>query len=234
MMAPQFNAGEDYIRQLAAQSRSAKQRRARDEHKEPAPQHPSPPMRAGNLDAELATLDAQVAELENKLKKRQATVEEAGKEVEGIDPKKREALHAEASAQLAALERLNRAYGNESMIDDSSLDQLTSDVAAAEEKLREEDAEDPLDIDHMKAKLQRHVEVEMAPRVVEEELEEAQEIVEPPPAPPARDVEAERLRIGLIEMKLETERYAAAIRKLHEKHEQMMITITQKYMAGLE
>lgn len=61
----------------------------------------------------------------------------------------------------------------------------------------------------------------------------------PPTAPvptstsPTDEVELEQMRMGMIEMRMETERYANEVRKLQEKHEQLMRIIIEKYMPGL-
>eukprot|EP00171_Calliarthron_tuberculosum_P018712 IDg18712t1 len=236
MMAPEFNAGEEYMRQLAKQSAD---RRIRTPGDGTPPPPPPPPMLIAGVDNELAQLDAQMADLEEKLNKQRAAANSQ--------------LNAEQRARLAALEEH---LASKTTIDDAPLPpdpHILDNIAAIERQILEEqraaskseqaapsqaDALDPGKLGNVRDRLGMHV---MPSNTAAAPV--APTYAAPARAPeervPRREVQAdddrenERLRMGMIEMKLEAERYASAVRKLQETHEQIVHTILQKYMPGL-
>lgn len=235
MMAPEFNAGEEYIRQLSKQSQ---ERRARPPNGNPAPLRdlnpgfdtPSRTTLSG-VDDELAQLDAQMADLERKLSERRATAEAP--------------LNPEQRLKLAELEEQLVTNMDDTPMppEPQLLDNLAGDSASVERQLLEmqralrtpspppsrDEVSDFGDFENIRDRIGRHVTpTPVAPAQAFAQPEPASAPMQTQPA-----VEGERMRMGLIEMKLEAERYASAIRKLHETHEQIMHSIMQKYLPGM-
>ncbi len=248
------NAGEEYVQQLARNSAENARRRSeafaearrQAERKSagdvPAPvRKPAPPNVRRDSEreralAELDKLEKEAEELEQLLERRQKAIqEETSEEEDEIDI---DSIEVEDLTPQQITENLEALEARLASTKRPAANLLDDQIAEIEAKLaaRQKAAEDPhiAAYDEMRDKLDRALghddDEEIVTRFVEEEPQlDDEELDEPSP----QLSEVDQLRRGMIELRLENERFAKATRELQEKHEQMVQIILENYMPGL-
>lgn len=239
------NAGEEYIQQLARNSSDLARRRSKafaEARRQQSIQgnfteqtletniHPTSTgdTARDRAIAEIDKLNKEAEELQKLVERQQKLAHESEKdelpdELENITPQQIEQDIAAIEARLASFEKppanlLNEQFAEtEAKFAERQKSKVEPHIAAYEELRKKLDRSVSEDEDGY---VTRFVEDEQ-PSETEEDNE------------PTDMDELSRLRRGMVELRLENERYARDCHELQQKHEQMMNIIIENYMPGL-
>lgn len=230
------NTGEEYIQQLARNTTENAHRRS-EAFAEERRQSPS------GSSSQNTGRERALAELD-KLTKEAEALEQLLKRQEKIAREEEELEKAEKIAELeknVSPEQLNQEIADIearlAKVEQPRVNQADTEIAEIEAKLaaRVKSSIDPniVAYDEMREKLGRSVTTDEEPIETRFVEEEPRLVDEKDGGKDSNADELNRMRRGMIELRLESERYASAARELQEKHEQMMRIIVENCMPGL-